>query len=84
MYACNFYGGCIKNSICARAIVNVSLIEAYNSLHQYDNIALSEAMLYDEISNEDIYIEGFSREIYRSDHPSNSKFWGVCLYFRNA
>ena len=36
------------------------------------------------ISYEDIYIEGFSRKIYRSDHPSNSKIAGVCLYFRNA
>ena len=81
MYSCNFYGGCIKNSICARAIVNVSLIEAYNSLHQYDVIALSEAMLNGKISNEDIYIEGFSREIYGSAHPNDSEVGGVCLYF---
>ena len=61
------------NSFCAREKVKVSLIEVYNSLHQYDVIALSETMLNNTISNEDIYIEGFSREIYRSDHPSNSK-----------
>ena len=41
-------------------------------------------MFNDTISNENIYIEGLSREIYLSDHPSNSKIGGACLYFRNA
>ena len=34
-------------------------------------------MLDQSISNDDIFIEGFSRDIYRSDHPSNSKTGGV-------
>ena len=39
-------------------------------------------MLNSDIKNEDIYIDGFSTEIYRNDHPSNSKTGGVCVYFR--
>ena len=41
-------------------------------------------MLDQSISNDDIFIEGFSREIYHSDHPSNSKTGGVCMYFREG
>ena len=47
-------------------------------------MALSETMLDSSISSEDIYIEGFSREVYRNDHPSNSKVGGVCIYFRDG
>ena len=72
------------NSICARNKVKISLIEAYNSLHRFDVIAVSESMLDSSVSNVDIFIDGFSREIYRSDHPSNTKLGGVCLYFREG
>ena len=72
------------NSICARGGIKTSLIEAYNSIHHFDVIAISESMLDRTISNDDIFIEGFSRDIYRSDHPSNSKIGGVCLYFRES
>ena len=41
-------------------------------------------MLDSSVSNFGIFIEGFSREIYRSDHPSNTKLGGVCLYFREG
>ena len=72
------------NSICARGNIKIPLIEAYNSVHHFDVIAISETMLDNSISDEDIFIEGFSREIYRSDHPSNTKLGGVCLYFREG
>ena len=39
-------------------------------------------MLDRTISNDEIFIEGFSREIFRSDHPSNTKVGGACVYFR--
>lgn len=39
-------------------------------------------MLDQTISDDDIFIEGFSREMYFSDHPTNSKTGRVCVYFR--
>ena len=60
------------------------MIEAYNAVHHVDVIAISETMLDNSISEEDIFIQGFSREIYRSDHPSNTKTGGVCLYVREG
>ena len=70
------------NSICPREKVKVSLIKAYKSLHQCDVIALPDTTLNDTINNEDIFIEKFSREIYRSDHPSSSKIGDFVSIFK--
>ncbi len=34
------------------------------------------------VNNEDISLEGFSCDIFRNDHPSNTKRGGVCLYYK--
>ena len=38
--------------------------------------------LNESIKDEDIRIEGYSRGIFRSDHPNGKKEGGVCLYFK--
>ena len=63
-----------------RGAVKIPLIEAYDSVHKFDLIAISETMLKSTIGNDVISIEGFSREIYRADHPGDNK----CLYFRKG
>ena len=72
------------NSICARGAFKIPLLEAYHSVYRFDVMALSETMLNSKVSNEEIEIEGFSKEIYRNDHPSDTKTGGVCLYFREG
>ena len=72
------------NSICARNGVKISQIEAYDAIHKFDVIAISESMLDGTIRNDAIRIKGFSPEVFRNDHPSNSKTGGVCLYFRDG
>jgi len=59
------------------------LIQTYDAVYKYDIIAVSESMLDSTIKNDDIFIEGFGKDIYRSDHPSNTKIGGVCLYYRD-
>ena len=41
-------------------------------------------MLDTFIENEAIHIKGFSPEVFRKDHPSNSKNGGVCLYYHTG
>ena len=72
------------NSICARNGTKVSLIEAYNSMYKYGVIALYETMVDSKMRDEEIFIEGFSKEVFRNDHPSNTKAGGVCMYFRGG
>ena len=47
---------------------------------------LSTALpLFNEsIKNEDIFVEGFSKEIFRSDHAGSDKVGGVCLYYEES
>ena len=47
-------------------------------------MVLSETMLDKSVKNEDIFIHAFNREIFCSDHPSNTKTGGVCVYFREG
>ena len=49
------------NSIIARDKIKIPLIEAYNSIFHYDIIALSETIINNSVSDEDIFIEGFSK-----------------------
>ena len=55
-----------------------SLIEVYNLIYHFDLFAVSESMLSSEIKN-DISVEGVSKDIYRSDHPSNFRI-GVSVF----
>ena len=43
-----------------------------------------ESMLTSYILNEDIYINGFSPEPFRSDKGLNTRNGGVCLYFKES
>ena len=72
------------NSICARGGFKIPPLEAYNSVCRFDVMVFSETMLNSTVSNEEIEIAGFSKEINRNDHPSDTKTGGVCLYFREG
>ena len=72
------------NSISARNGTKIPLIEAYDAIHKFDIIAISESMLDSTIENEAIHIKGSSPEVFRNDHPSNSKNGGVRLYYRTG
>ena len=41
-------------------------------------------MLNSTVHNDDIFIEGFSREIYHSDHVNYIRSGGVCIYYREG
>ena len=60
------------NSLCARDRIKIPLIETYDTLYKFDIIAVSETMLDNSIKKDEIYIEGFSKDVFRSDHPSNT------------
>ena len=71
------------DSIAARDNTKISLIEAYNSVFNYDLIAISDARLDRSFSNEDIQIGGFCCDVFHNDHPSDTRFpGGVCLYYK--
>ena len=68
------------NGLTAHIILKKSSIEAYNSIHDYEFICISETYLDSSVSldDKDIAIEGYN--IVCADHPSNHKMSGVCIF----
>ena len=60
----------------------ISLLTAYNTIHQYDVICVSETFLDSSVSLDDrnLSIQGYI--LIRADHPDDVKRGGVCLYFK--
>ena len=69
------------NGILSRNKIKIPLMKAYNTVFHYDIIALSETFLNNTVKDDDIFIEGFSKTVFRSDHPGGDKVGGVCIYF---
>ena len=69
------------NSIAVHNLSKIQSLIAYNCVHQFHIICLSETYLNSDISsdNENLDIPGY--RLIRSDHPSNNKRGGVCVYF---
>ena len=64
--------------------IKISLLKAYTATHKSDVIHLSETYLDSSISNDDYNLEIPGYDLFRADHPSNTKWGGVCIYYRNS
>ena len=72
------------NSLAAHKFLKKSSIEAYNSIHNYHFICISETYLDSttNLDDKDLAIEGYN--IIRADHPNNLKKGGVCIYYKES
>ena len=70
------------NGITAHHSIKISLLQAYITQRNYDIICLSETFLNSSFQSDDdkIKIDGYN--LIRSDHPSDSKRGGVCIYYK--
>ena len=68
------------NSTAAHNFPQIFLLKAYNTIHTYDIICLSETYFNcDTLFNDDnLRISRY--ELIRVDHPSNQKRGGICIY----
>ena len=71
------------NSIDPHNFVKLVLLKAYNSIHKFDIICLSETYLDSNILPNGSNLEIPSYNLVRSDHPPNRKRRGVCIYYRS-
>ena len=57
-------------------------MRAYNSVYGYDFLFVSETFLNSsfESNDKDLMIDGYN--LIRSDHPSNTKRGGACIFFK--
>ena len=66
----------------AREYARIPLIETLQATYSFDLFGVCESSIRHDIPNEDICIDGFSPEPFRSDKPINTRNWGVCLYYK--
>ena len=59
------------------------LLKAYIAIHKFHIICLSETYLDSSTTSDDdnLAISGYN--LIRSNHPSNNKRGGVCIYYKN-
>ena len=62
---------------------NLNSILAHNFI-KFDVVCLSETYLNASISNDDDSLEVPGYNLFRADHPTNTKQGGVCIYYRNS
>ena len=64
--------------------IKLSLLRPYIAIHKFDVVCLSETYLNASISNDDDSLEVPSYNLFRVDHPSNTKRGCVCIYYSNS
>ena len=72
------------NSITVHNFAKLSLLIAYNLVHSFDIICLSERYLNSETPPNDTRLELPGYNLLRSDHPSNNKRGDVCVYYKST
>ena len=61
--------------------MKLSSLKVFTALHKFDIICLSETYLDSSIAIDDDNLEISRYSLVRSDHPSNNKRGGVCVYY---
>ena len=71
------------NSLTAHNYLKVSQLQAFNLVHKFDILCISETHLDSSVPKDDnaLSIEGYS--IIQADHPTNTKRGGVCIYYND-
>ena len=72
------------NSIMAYNYAKMSLLEAYIAAQKFDVVCISETYLDSSTAYDDSNLEIAGYNLIRSDHPSNKKRGGVCIYYKNS
>ena len=71
------------NSILAHDYSKLFLLKAYISVDKFDIICLSETYLDSTVPLDVVNLVISKYDMIHSDHPSNTKRGGVCLYYKN-
>ena len=70
------------NSISVYDFSRVSLIEAYNSVYNYDIIGIVETHLNSTVDEDRLALDGYT--FIKDNHPQNMKRGGVGLYIKDS
>ena len=65
-------------------MVKLPSIAAYNTIHKYDFICVSETYLDSSVRTDDKDILIYGYNLICADHPSNNKRGDVCIYYQES
>ena len=68
----------------AQNYAKVFLLKAYIAVYKFHIICISKTYLDTSITSDNSNLEILGYNLIRSDHPSNSKRGGVCIYHKSA
>ena len=71
-------------SISVHNFQKLNSLQAFNSIHNFDLICISETFLDSSFSSDDPSLSLKGYDICRSDHPTNKKRGGVCIYYKKS
>ena len=57
------------------------LLEAYNTIHKYDILSISETYLDSSVSVDDTTLSLSGYNFVQSDHSNSVKGGGICLHY---
>ena len=71
-------------SLSTNNFIKKDLLSAFNSIHNFDIIFLSETFLDSSfaIDNADLVLQNYT--LFRADHPLDVKRGGVCVYYKSC
>ena len=72
------------NSFSGHNYAQVPLLQAFNTLHKFDLICLSETYLDSSISTEEKFLMIDGYKLLHADHPSYTKRDGVIIYHKES
>ena len=72
------------NSITSHDFLRVKLLTAYNVMHKFEIICLSESYHYSDTSSNVDNLNIPAYNMSRADHPSENRRRGVCIYCRES
>ena len=72
------------NSITSHDFLKVRLLTAYNVMHKFDVICISESYLNSGTSPSDNNLNILGYNMSRADHPSGNPSGGVCIYYKES
>ena len=75
---------CNLNSMYAHKYIKISLLRAYISTHKFYIICISETYLDSDTSDDDDNLKTAGYNLIRANHPSNTKWHGVCIYCKHS
>ena len=72
------------NSIAAHNFAKLSSLEAFNAVHNFDVICISESYLDSSFPTDDSALDLKGYKLVRADHPLDIKRGGTCVYYKEV